>query len=432
MMHSVVSGLSYGDCGKGSLIDILTEQHDVVVRFNAGANAGHGIKFNDKKYAVHLLPSGVFWEDKINVLGNGMVIDPIQLKQEIEDLQKDGIEPNVYVSDRAHVVLSWHKFEDQLQEKLRVQLREQNQIVGTTAKGIGPCYADKMHRSTAIRMCDIQNQTELSKKLKFAATIKNAYLKALSDLIDEPFSEFDPKQIEEDLTQSFPFKIADTRRLLQNAHIDGKRILFEGANASLLDIDQGVFPYTTSSNTTACGGIASGTGFTEKIHHVYGVAKAYVSRSGGGPVATEFFGAQADHIREIAHEYGTTTGRPRRIAWLDLVALKEAIRFSGVDSICLTGLGILSQLDSFKACVGYSLDGFPIDYIPADSTQYYSVVPNFIEMKSCGKKIDNCRNFEDLPSELKKFVYFVERVVRTTISSVCVGPERKQIIWRNE
>jgi len=442
--HAAIVGLQWGDEGKGKVVDLLTGLtsgggFDVVVRYNGGANAGHTVVVEDQKYALHLIPSGILYPDKLNVLGNGVVIDPEQVVKEIIGLRKQNLtlEPqNFVISDRAHVVLPYHKVQDQLQEDAYTVPNALDQTVegiGTTGRGIGPCYADKALRSTAVRMSDLRDFEALRHKLHRIVPIKNATLAALAQYAGK---DFEPVEVDALLAWLRPLAeclvphLADTATLLHQRIAAGQRILFEGANATLLDIDHGTYPYVTSSNCSSLG-VHTGTGVAgHHVTNVIGIVKAYQTRVGGGPMPTQLDDATGDRIREVGREYGTTTGRPRRCGWLDLVALKYTATVSGATGMGLMLLDVLAGLPELKVCTGYEIDGKAITNFPADTDDLAKVTPIYHTLPGFAEDVTGCRDYDSLPEAARGYLEFVEDFLGVPIVMVSVGPKRSQSIFR--
>lgn len=433
--HTAVVGLQYGDEGKGQLVDALTSRFELVVRYNGGNNAGHSVHIGDQKFALHLIPSGILNPKAINVIGNGVVVDPEGILKEIDGLAERGvaIEDNLRISNRAHVVFNYHKLEDKLLDMAVAQARGDEHAIGTTGRGIGPCYSDKALRSTAIRMCDLVRPEILRQKLDYIIRVKNMLLAALAKSVGEAFEPLNARQVFETYDamgkRLAPF-VTDTAHLLQQARSDGKRMLFEGANAALLDIDHGTFPYVTSSNTTALG-IHPGSGTPGGVvTQVFGVAKCYTSRVGGGPSPTEIEGDLADQIRAAGNEFGTTTGRPRRIGWIDLQAVKYSADLNGITGLVCTGLSVLAGLPRIKACVGYRYQGRMLTTLPADADVLEQVEPIYKEFEGFEGPIGDCEDFAELPTAAQAYIQGIEDYVGVPIVGVCVGPKRSQLLAR--
>lgn len=421
MSAFIVLGAQWGDEGKGKMTDYLAETADVVVRYQGGNNAGHTVEVGDKQYKLHLIPSGVLYEDKLNVIGNGLVVDPKALFDEIDYLKGLGVDitpERLIVSDRAHVIMPYHKVLDALKE----EARGKNDI-GTTKKGIGPCYTDKVERC-GIRVCDLMHINVFEEKLRENIQMKNDYItKVLGGEplnFDEIFNDY-VKYAE----RLRPY-VKDTSVRVYDEIKAGKKVLFEGAQGMLLDIDYGTYPYVTSSNTTA-GGVSSGVGIgPNMITNAIGIAKAYTTRVGKGPFPTELLDEMGDWIREKGHEFGVTTGRARRCGWLDLVILKTTARVSGLTSFAVTKIDTLAGLDKIKVCVGYEFNGTVIDYFPASLEDLAECKPVYEEFDGWGEEVQNARRYEELPENAKKYLKRIEEFTGTKISIVSVGPRRDQ------
>ncbi len=434
--HAAVCGLQWGDEGKGQIVDLLTGAFDVVVRYNGGANAGHSVHIGEEKFALHLIPSGILNPSTLNVVGNGVVIDPGAMLEEIDGLREREVDvgDNLRISDRAHVVLPYHKVQDALYDQALAQAWEGPAPLGTTGRGIGPCYADKALRSTAVRMGDLLRRPVLHHSLVRIAAVKNAMLEALAGACGQPFEPIDVASLQQ-LCDHYADRlgphICDSRQLLYGSIEAKKRLLFEGANAALLDIDHGTYPYVTSSSCSSLG-IYPGTGLPGRtVEHVIGIVKLYTSRVGGGPFPTEIDGELGDRIRDAGGEYGTTTGRPRRCGWLDLVAVKYAAQINGATAIACTGLAVISQLDSLCVCTGYRHRGSELDHFPADADVLGELEPIYQHFEGVGGRVDHCRSFDELPAGARAYISFVEQFVGVPIRMVCVGKRRDQVIARN-
>jgi adenylosuccinate synthase len=429
-----VVGLQYGDEGKGQLVDLLAGQHQFVVRFNGGANAGHSVRIGEEKFALHLLPSGILSPQTVNVIGNGVVVDPGTLLEEIDGLAARGVEvrDNLRISDRAQVVFPYHKVEDGLMEAAVAAAQGDYAAVGTTRRGIGPAYADKAHRTLGIRVGELLEPELLRTRLQMIVTLKNAVLATLAELAGETFEPFDAAAVTAQYLaygeRLRPF-ICDATALLHEAFEAGRPMLFEGANAAMIDLDHGTYPYCTSSNASGLG-LFPGTGLPGCcVGHVYGVVKAYTSRVGAGPMPTELADATGDRIRETGGEYGTTTGRPRRCGWLDLVAVRYAARVAGATALTITGLSVLSGMPNLKVCVGYRHEGRVLDTVPALASTLDAVEPVYEELDGWLESVDECRSFADLPATAKAYLARIERHV-APVRYVCVGRRRDQVLER--
>jgi len=427
MSGLVVIGAQWGDEGKGKITDFLAEGADVVVRYQGGNNAGHTVEVLDKKYKLHLIPSGILYDTKLCVIGNGVVIDPKAFFDELTYLEKEGVKVSpdkLIVSDRAHVIMPYHKLIDRLSEKMRG-----NKDIGTTGKGIGPCYTDK-HERTGIRVCDLLNKNTLKEKLEVNIIAKNRIIKEVyggEELnVEEIYKEY--VEYGEKLR---PF-VKDTSVVLYDAIKLGKKVLFEGAQGTLLDIDYGTYPYVTSSHPIS-GGVCVGAGIgPTMITNAIGVCKAYTTRVGKGPFPTELFDEMGDYIREKGFEYGTTTGRARRCGWLDLVILKYAVRISGLTSLAITKLDTLAGIERIKVCVGYELDGRIIDYFPASLEDLERCKPVYMEFEGWDNSVEKAKTFDELHQNAKKYLKFIEEYTGTRVSIVSVGPNRSQTIVINK
>ena len=439
--HAAVVGLQWGDEGKGKVVDLLTADFDVVARYNGGANAGHSVVVGDTRYALHLIPSGILYPDKLNVLGNGVVADPEQIVREITGLRDRGITiaDNFLISDRAHVVMPYHKVQDALQEAAFVK----NDVeaaddasgggIGTTGRGIGPCYADKALRSTAVRMTDLLHADRLREQLARIVPIKNATLVGLAAYADRPFEPIEVDALIDWLTpliDTLRPHITDTAALLHQNIADGRRVLFEGANATLLDIDHGTYPYVTSSNCSSLG-VHTGTGVAgHHVPNVVGIVKAYQTRVGGGPMPTELHDATGDRIREVGREFGTTTGRPRRCGWLDLVALRYTATVSGATGLAVMLLDVLAGLPEVKVCTAYQLDGHPLTNFPADADVLARVEPVYETLPGFDGALEDVTDFDQLPDAARGYLRFIEEFLNVPVVLVSVGPKRSQTIIR--
>ena len=438
---SAVVGLQWGDEGKGKLVDLLASQFNAVVRYNGGANAGHSVVVAGKRYALHLVPSGILSPGVKAVVGNGVVVDPERLLEEIKTLTDRGVDcSNLVVSDRAHVVMPYHKEEDALREEIlsssvsdrQVQSKGVIAAIGTTKRGIGPAYADKVQRATAIRIGDLLRPEILREKLEMICSMKNAVFSALRPSAHTPFDPYEIAAQMSALGEQLRPMIRDTAYLLDDITNEGGTILFEGANATMLDVDHGTFPYVTSSNASALG-IGAGSGVPpQRIGRIIGVVKAYCTRVGGGPMPTELFDDVGDAIRERGREYGTTTGRPRRVGWLDLVALKYAAMISGATELCVTLLDVLSGEDELKLAIAYDMPDGKTDRFVADGYALAYAKPIYETMRGFSQDITGVRTFDELPDEAKAYIKRIEEFVGVRVGIVSVGPDREQTIIRGE
>jgi adenylosuccinate synthase len=423
--NTAVVGLQWGDEGKGKIVDVLTESADIVVRYCGGANAGHTVRIGDKKFATHLLPVGVFRPGVVNCIGNGVVLDPVVLFKEIDEVTSQGIgisPATLKVSYKAHVVMPWHKIEDGARE-----IAAAAGAIGTTRRGIGPAYADKMQRSTAIRVADLVDEDRLWKKIEAVGNERN---KLFASTMSSPLV---------DLKETFENYRALGKRLKPYVEDIGyylistakdKRVVFEGAHAALLDVDHGTYPYVTSSNCSSLG-IFTGSGVPPKyVDEIIGIVKAYSTRVGGGPFPTELHDETAHYIRERGREYGTTTGRPRRIGWFDAVAVRYAADLCGVTGVAITLLDVLSGLDEIRVCTSYSIKGERLPYFIADGVTLADVECEFESLAGWKEEIGSCKRFDELPVNARAYVERLEVLLNAPATMVSVGPERSQTLTR--
>ncbi|PGL72822.1 adenylosuccinate synthase [Bacillus sp. AFS055030] len=419
MSSVVVVGSQWGDEGKGKITDFLSQQAEVVARYQGGNNAGHTIVFNGEKYKLHLIPSGIFFSEKICVIGNGMVVDPKALVKELAYLHDKGVTTdNLRISNRAHVILPYHLKQDELEEE-----RKGDNKIGTTKKGIGPAYMDKAAR-VGIRMADLLDKEEFYVKLKRNLEEKNNLFEKMYDSnslnIDEIFEEY------YEFGQQIKKYVCDTSVVLNDAIDGGKRVLFEGAQGVMLDIDQGTYPFVTSSNPVA-GGVTIGSGVgPTKINHVVGVCKAYTTRVGEGAFPTELFDEVGNTIREVGREYGTTTGRPRRVGWFDSVVVRHARRVSGITDLSLNSIDVLTGLETVKICVAYKFRGETITEFPASLKQLAECEPVYEELPGWTEDITGVKNLDELPVNARHYVERVSQLVGIPLSVFSVGPDRNQ------
>ncbi|MFF3021821.1 adenylosuccinate synthase [Gottfriedia sp. NPDC057948] len=419
MSSVVVVGSQWGDEGKGKITDFLSQQAEVVARYQGGNNAGHTIVFNGEKYKLHLIPSGIFFSDKICVIGNGMVVDPKALVQELAYLHDKGVSTdNLRISNRAHVILPYHLKQDELEEE-----RKGDNKIGTTKKGIGPAYMDKAAR-VGIRMADLLDKEEFYEKLKRNLEEKNNLFEKMYDSnslnIEEIFEEY------YEFGQQIKKYVCDTSVVLNDAIDGGRRVLFEGAQGVMLDIDQGTYPFVTSSNPVA-GGVTIGSGVgPTKINHVVGVCKAYTTRVGEGAFPTELFDEIGNTIREVGREYGTTTGRPRRVGWFDSVVVRHARRVSGITDLSLNSIDVLTGLETVKICVAYKFRGETITEFPASLKQLAECEPVYEELPGWTEDITGVKTLNELPVNARHYVERVSQLVGIPLSVFSVGPDRNQ------
>ena len=429
MTSVVVVGTQWGDEGKGKITDFLSQDAEVIARYQGGDNAGHTIVIDGKKFKLHLIPSGIFFPEKISVIGNGVVVNPKSLVKELEYLHAEGVSTeSLRISDRAHVILPYHIKLDQLQEAAKGDNK-----IGTTNKGIGPAYMDKAAR-VGIRIADLLDRDVFAERLRINLEEKNRQFTKLYDAealsFDDIFEEY------YEYGQQIKQYVTDTSVILNDALDNGKRVLFEGAQGVMLDIDQGTYPFVTSSNPVA-GGVTIGSGVgPSKIDKVVGVCKAYTSRVGDGPFPTELFDEVGDRIREVGHEYGTVTGRPRRVGWFDSVVMRHSRRVSGITNLSLNSIDVLSGLNTVKICVAYDLDGERIDHYPASLEQLKRCKPIYEELPGWSEDITGVRHLDELPENARNYVRRVGELVGVRISTFSVGPGREQTnilesVWSN-
>jgi adenylosuccinate synthase len=425
--NTCVVGLQWGDEGKGKVVDILTEHAQVVVRYCGGANAGHSVKIGTEKYATHLLPVGIFRPAVLNLIGNGVVIDPATLFKEIDEFLGRGIPispQNLRISYKAHLVMPYHMHEDAARES-----KAEAGGLGTTRRGIGPTYADKMQRATALRVADLTHEDKLRERISNVVTERN---KVLSVLYDAP--PLDWKEVFENYRdfgrRMEPF-IDDVGHLLINAWKDGKRIVFEGAHAVLLDVDHGTYPYVTSSNCSALGLYTGAGAPPQMVQNFFGIMKAYTTRVGAGPFPTEQDNNIGSYIRERGNEYGTTTRRPRRCGWFDAVAVKYSVDLCGITHIALTLLDVLSGLEHIRICTGYNFRGKRLDYFRADMDTLAEVQPIYETLPGWKQDLSQVRRWDDLPHEARQYVKRLETLVGAPIKMVSVGSERTATLIRD-
>ncbi|MBZ4655895.1 adenylosuccinate synthase [Thermoanaerobacter sp. A7A] len=421
MSTLVIVGTQWGDEGKGKITDYLAEKADVVVRYQGGNNAGHTVEKEGVQYKLHLIPSGILYSEKICIIGNGVVVDPASLIEEIENLQKQGISvDNLKISDRAHIVFPYHIKQDELEE-----ISKGKNDLGTTKRGIGPCYMDKSER-IGIRVCDLLKPKVFEEKLRRNVEKKNKLFKELYGAEGFDFEEMYQKYLEY-AEKIKPF-VTDTTVLLYDLIKSGKKVLFEGAQGTLLDLDLGTYPYVTASHPIA-GGVTVGAGIgPTMIDEVMGVVKAYTTRVGKGPFPTELFDENGEFLREKGHEYGTTTGRARRCGWLDAVILKYSVRVSGITHFALTKLDTLTGLKKIKICTGYKFNGRIITDFPASLEDLAQCEPVYEEFDGWEEDIQEAKTFDDLPYNAQKYIRRIEELIGIKAAIISVGPERNQTI----
>ncbi len=422
MRNVVVVGSQWGDEGKGKIVDWLSSEADVVVRFQGGHNAGHTLVINKKIFKLRLLPSGIVREGKISILGNGVVIDPWALISEIEEIKKKGVNvtPNNFmISESASLILPFHQEMDEIREDAAGKAK-----IGTTRRGIGPCYEDKVGRRS-IRVMDLRSESNLDSRLENVLLHHNAIRKGLKK------KTFKKDELKNELLKIAPeiLKFAKPVWLkLDEFKNDRKKILFEGAQGILLDVDHGTYPYVTSSNTVpAMASTGSGSG-PDKIGYVLGITKAYTTRVGSGPFPTELKNKIGEGLGNRGKEFGTVTARKRRCGWFDGVLVRQTIKISGINGIALTKLDVLDELDEIKMCIQYELNGKKIDYLPASSEDQFNIRPIYKTFPGWKSKTQGIRNMKDLPENAKKYIYALEDFIGAKISSISTSPERDDTI----
>lgn len=426
MATYVVVGLQYGDEGKGKITDVLSAKSDYVVRFQGGDNAGHTVYVGDEKFVLHLLPSGVLQCKGKCIIANGVVVNPKSFIREIEQIESKGMKTDhVFISRRAHVIMPYHIMLDTYREE-----ETGGTQIGTTKKGIGPCYEDKIAR-VGIRMVDLLNPEVLREKIEKNLRMKNnmfeKYFGKPTMDIDEIYNEF----IE--IGKKLQNRIVDTEVELNEAIKAGKNVLFEGAQALMLDIDFGTYPFVTSSSPST-GGVCAGAGVPPTaLQNLIGVSKAYTTRVGHGPFPSELNDELGEHIRKVGNEFGATTGRPRRTGWLDLVSLKHACMINGINNLVITKLDVLSGIKPLKIVTHYKTeDGKIIDYFTSSTTKLYNYEPIYEELEGWDEDISHARSYDELPVNAKKYIEFIEEYLGINVYLVSVGPERSQNIIRKE
>ncbi|MHC1739112.1 MAG: adenylosuccinate synthase [Ignavibacteriaceae bacterium] len=421
MSVTILVGSQWGDEGKGKIVDLLSENYHIVARYQGGANAGHTVEFDDKKYILHLIPSGILRDNVLCAIGNGVVIDPVAFMSEIELLKNSNInvDGRLFVSQNAHLIMPYHKLLDTLSEST-------GQKIGTTGRGIGPCYIDKVSRK-GIRIVDLLDRNVFEKKLRANIEEKNNVLKKIyghSELnveeIVEEYLEFDRK--------IDPY-IKDIPLFLSQAIKDGKSILLEGAQGALLDVDHGTYPFVTSSNPTV-GGACTGTGLPpNKITDIMGIVKAYTTRVGEGPFPTELLDADGEKLRKIGAEFGATTGRPRRCGWFDAFLLKYSNLINGYDSVAITKLDVLDEFEKISICVGYEINGQKIKSFPTDVERLSKIKPIYEQLDGWNCSTKDASSYDSLPSRTKEYLSFISKEIGTRISIISVGPKRHQTFY---
>lgn len=425
MANIVIIGAQWGDEGKGKIVDMLSAESDLIVRFQGGNNAGHTIKVDGKETILHLIPSGILHEGKTCLIGNGVVLDPEVFLKEVDALAAKGVDVSparLGISPKTHLILPYHKVIDQAREAKRAGKK-----IGTTGRGIGPCYEDKVAR-IGVRAGDLAQPDLLREKVRFALLEKNVLLKELYK-----FDPVDENSVLDSLlaqaARLTPY-LTDVSAAVADAQARGQVVLFEGAQGIHLDIDHGTYPFVTSSNTVASSAAAgSGTG-PHALHRIVGIVKAYSTRVGSGPFPTELEDDTGSYLRAQGHEFGATTGRPRRCGWLDAVVLRETVRLNSLTEIALTKLDVLQGLPALQVCVAYELDGKRLDYMPQGEGELARVRPVYEELPGFEQDISGCTSFEQLPESVRRYVERIEELTGVRISMVSVGPDRQATIVR--
>lgn len=420
MKVDVLLGLQWGDEGKGKIVDVLTPKYDVITRFQGGPNAGHTLEFNNIKHVLHTIPSGIFRDNKINIIGNGVVIDPIIFQKEIESLKKIGVDisQNLYISKKAHMILPTHRLLDAASEQQKGDSK-----IGSTLKGIGPTYKDKIGRE-GLRVGDLLHDFEE----KYKSRVENHKL-LLTDFFKYDFQQTldeSEKAWFESIKLLKTFKIVDTEHMINKLMLENKSVLAEGAQGTMLDIDFGSYPFVTSSNTI-CAGACTGLGIApNKIGEVLGIFKAYCTRVGMGPFPTELHDQTGSDLRKAGNEFGSTTGRPRRCGWLDLVALKYSVMLNGATQLIMMKADVLDQFESIKICVAYEVNGKTIEDFPFELND--DVQPVYVELPGWQTDLTKIRHQDEFPEELNNYINFIEEEMGIPVTIASVGPNREQTI----
>jgi adenylosuccinate synthase len=423
MSVTVLVGSQWGDEGKGKIVDILCEKYDIVARYQGGANAGHTVEIGEKKYILHLIPSGILRENVICVIGNGVVIDPQALLDEIKILEDNGInvKGRLLISHNAHLIMPYHKLLDSIRES-------GDQKIGSTGRGIGPCYTDKYARK-GIKIVDLLSKETLEVKIKASLEEKNILLKKIYDKEGFDIDEMVHQYLKFD--EQIDSCITDAALFLNSAIDEGKSVLLEGAQGALLDVDFGTYPYVTSSNPTS-GGASTGTGIPPtKINSVFGIVKAYTTRVGHGPFPTELEDETGNQLRKEGAEFGATTGRPRRCGWFDAFLVKYSNMINGVEKVAITKLDVLSAFDEINVCVGYKLNGKHLKSFPTDLNRLYEVEPIYETLPGWSEDINDCKSYKDLPQKTKDYLDFLSDQTGMEIEIISVGPKRRQTFFVN-
>ncbi|OWP85164.1 adenylosuccinate synthase [Flavobacterium davisii] len=424
MTVDLLLGLQWGDEGKGKIVDVLTSKYDIIARFQGGPNAGHTLEFDGIKHVLRTIPSGIFHKNSINIIGNGVVIDPVVFQKEIEGLEKFNmnIESKLLISRKAHLILPTHRLLDAASETAKGKAK-----IGSTLKGIGPTYMDKTGRN-GLRIGDIE-MSDFIEKYRSLANKHEEMIKFYDVNIQYNLPEME-KEFFEAIEGLKKLTFIDSEEFLAKAQKEGKSILCEGAQGSLLDVDFGTYPFVTSSNTTAAGA-CTGLGIApNKIKEVFGIFKAYTTRVGSGPFPTEDFGTDGETMAKVGNEFGSVTGRARRCGWLDLVALKYAIQINGVTQLMMMKGDVLSGFETLKVCTAYNYKGETIKHLPF-SIEEENLTPVYTEFKGWKADLTDMSSFEELPIELKDYIHFIEKELEVPIMIISVGPDRKQTIIKS-
>jgi adenylosuccinate synthase len=420
MANLVVVGAQWGDEGKGKIVDLLTGHFDIVARYQGGHNAGHTVIINSRKYVLHLIPSGILHPNRICVIGNGVVVDPIALKKEIEDLAAAGIscKGRLFISNRAHVILEYHRLVEKGDEERRGEER-----IGTTNRGIGPAYEDKMGRR-GVRICDLLDPQALKRLLQENIKAKQSATPAIQGLRNVDQMVENLQSLGKELSEYF----ADSAEILNKSIDEGKSVLFEGAQGTLLDVDHGTYPFVTASNATA-GGACTGTGVgPTRIDGVLGISKAYTTRVGEGAFPTELLDDTGEHIRKMGQEFGASTGRPRRCGWFDAVVVRYSRLINALDSLVITKLDVLDNLPELKICVGYKYKGSLLQSFPAEIRVLGQCQPEYITVKGWNRKTAGVQDYKELPELAQDYLKRLSDLVGAEISVVSTGPDRNETI----
>jgi adenylosuccinate synthase len=421
----VIVGAQWGDEGKGKIVDLLTSRADVVARFQGGNNAGHTLKVGGEQIIVHLIPSGILYPDTLNVIGNGLVVDPAVLLEEKKSLRDRGhfqSDSQLVISERAHVIMPYHRIIDNGREQILGKAK-----IGTTGRGIGPCYEDKVSRM-GIRMGDLLRPDILTERVTASLDEKNCLIKHRFGL--QPLEARAVVDEYIDYGKQLAPHITDASHVLGSRISEGSRVLFEGAQGTLLDVDHGTYPFVTSSNVVA-GNVCCGSGISPtQVNKVWGVVKAYSTRVGQGGFPTELNDELGEKLREIGAEFGATTGRPRRCGWLDLVILNHSVRLNGLTGIALTKLDVLTGISPIRVCTHYELDGAVIDRVPCQVKDLERVTPQYREIKGWDEPLGFCRSYDDLPKNARDYIETIEHLAGIPVTLISVGPAREQSILR--